>query len=198
MRFIYIYIHFFCYLVYEAIGTAATPGLLCQPRLIVEWLWRSRWNVDWQGKPKFSEKTCPSATFVHHKIPHDKTRVWTRTAAVGSRRLTDWVMARPMQFIYFWVVSLDRASPGRKVYTFTWQRKAKKKKETKNVDVLNWIRNRNLRARTAEDGSCLPPSSYANRHIREVTDKINTLGSTTDVERILSLVYDKKSRPLST
>jgi hypothetical protein len=22
-------------------------------------LWRSRWNVDWQGKPKFSEKTCP-------------------------------------------------------------------------------------------------------------------------------------------
>jgi hypothetical protein len=22
-----------------------------------------------QGKPKFSEKTCPSATFVHHKIP---------------------------------------------------------------------------------------------------------------------------------
>jgi hypothetical protein len=28
------------------------------------WLWRSRWNVDWQGKPKFSEETCPSATFV--------------------------------------------------------------------------------------------------------------------------------------
>jgi hypothetical protein len=26
-------------------------------------------------KPKFSEKTCPSATFVHHKIPHDQTRV---------------------------------------------------------------------------------------------------------------------------
>jgi hypothetical protein len=21
------------------------------------------------------EKTCPSATFVHHKIPHDQTRV---------------------------------------------------------------------------------------------------------------------------
>jgi hypothetical protein len=28
---------FFCiYLVYEAIGTAATPGLLCQPRVIVK------------------------------------------------------------------------------------------------------------------------------------------------------------------
>jgi hypothetical protein len=44
-------------------------------------------NVDWQGKPKFSEKTCPSTTFVHHKIPHDQTRVWTRVAAVGSRQL---------------------------------------------------------------------------------------------------------------
>jgi hypothetical protein len=25
------------------------------------------------GKPKFSEKTCPSATFVDHKISHDQT-----------------------------------------------------------------------------------------------------------------------------
>jgi hypothetical protein len=24
------------------------------------WWWRNRWN-DWQGKPKYSEKTCPSA-----------------------------------------------------------------------------------------------------------------------------------------
>jgi hypothetical protein len=59
------------------------------------WLWRSRWNVDWQGKPKFSEKTCPSATIVHHKIPHDQSRVRTRAAAVGSRRLTAWAMMRP-------------------------------------------------------------------------------------------------------
>jgi hypothetical protein len=34
------------------------------------------------------EKTCLSATFVPHKIPHDQTRVWTRAAAVGSRWLT--------------------------------------------------------------------------------------------------------------
>jgi hypothetical protein len=65
------------------------------------WLWRSRWNVDWQGKPKFSEKTCPSATFVHHKIPHDQTRVWTQAAAVGSRRLTAWAMARPVYLFNF-------------------------------------------------------------------------------------------------
>jgi hypothetical protein len=65
------------------------------------WLWRSRWNVDWLGKPKFSEKTCPSATFVHHKIPHDQTRVWTRVAAVGSRQLTAWAMARPFHILTY-------------------------------------------------------------------------------------------------
>jgi hypothetical protein len=65
----------FFFLVCETIATAATPGLLCQPRVIVKMIVESRWKVDWQGKPKFSEKTCPSATFVHHKIPHDQTRV---------------------------------------------------------------------------------------------------------------------------
>jgi hypothetical protein len=28
-----------------------------------------------EKKLKFSEITCPSATFVHHKIPHDQTRI---------------------------------------------------------------------------------------------------------------------------
>jgi hypothetical protein len=26
------------------------------------WLWSNWWNEDWQRKPKYSEKTCPSAT----------------------------------------------------------------------------------------------------------------------------------------
>jgi hypothetical protein len=26
------------------------------------WGWRISWNEDWQGKPKYSEKTCPNAT----------------------------------------------------------------------------------------------------------------------------------------
>jgi hypothetical protein len=26
------------------------------------WLWRTWWNEDWQEKPKYSEKTCPSTT----------------------------------------------------------------------------------------------------------------------------------------
>jgi hypothetical protein len=43
------------------LGTAATSGLLykCPGWL---WWWIIWWNEDWQGKPKYSEKTCPSAT----------------------------------------------------------------------------------------------------------------------------------------
>jgi hypothetical protein len=37
----------FFYLVCETIGTAATPGLLCQPRVIVKMIVESRWNVDY-------------------------------------------------------------------------------------------------------------------------------------------------------
>jgi hypothetical protein len=66
---------YYYYLVCEAIGTAATPGLLCQPRVIVKMIVEKQWNVEWQGKPKFSKKTFPSATFVHHKMPHNQTRV---------------------------------------------------------------------------------------------------------------------------
>jgi hypothetical protein len=41
------------------LGTAATTGLLYQPRMIGD---GDLWNEDWQGKPKYSEKTRPSAT----------------------------------------------------------------------------------------------------------------------------------------
>jgi hypothetical protein len=41
---------FYLILVCEALGTAATPGLLCQPRVIVKMI------VEKQGKPKFSER----------------------------------------------------------------------------------------------------------------------------------------------
>jgi hypothetical protein len=65
---------YFYYLVCEAIGTAATPGLFCQPRVIVKMIVEKQMECKLAGKPKFSEKTCPNAAFVHHKIPHDQTR----------------------------------------------------------------------------------------------------------------------------
>jgi hypothetical protein len=49
--------------------------------------------VKWQGKPKYSEKTCPTPP-CPPQILYDLTRAQTRAAAVGSRRLTAWAMAR--------------------------------------------------------------------------------------------------------
>jgi hypothetical protein len=46
------------------------------------------------GKPKYSEKICPSATlFTTNPIWPERAR--TRAAAVGSQRLTAWAMALP-------------------------------------------------------------------------------------------------------
>jgi hypothetical protein len=58
-------LYFFLNLVCEAIGTAATPGLLCQPRVIVKMI------VKKQMECRLAGETCPNATFFHHKIPHD-------------------------------------------------------------------------------------------------------------------------------
>jgi hypothetical protein len=48
----------------------------------------------WQGKSKYSEKTCPDAT-LSTTNPTCQTRARTRAAAVGSQRLTASAMARP-------------------------------------------------------------------------------------------------------
>jgi hypothetical protein len=45
------------------------------------WMWSSPWNENWQGKPKYSEKTCPSATSSTTNPP------WTDLGSnSGSRR----------------------------------------------------------------------------------------------------------------
>jgi hypothetical protein len=65
----------FFYLDYEAIDTAATAGLLCQPRVIEKMIVKKQMEYRLAGKPKFSEEICTSATFIHHKRPHDQNRV---------------------------------------------------------------------------------------------------------------------------
>jgi hypothetical protein len=44
------------------LGTSATNWPIVPPTNDRWWMWSSRWNENWQGKLKYSEKTCPSAT----------------------------------------------------------------------------------------------------------------------------------------
>jgi hypothetical protein len=54
------------------LGTAATTGLLYQPRMIGEGDCGEIGGMKIvQGKPKYSEKTLPHRHFVLHKISHD-------------------------------------------------------------------------------------------------------------------------------
>jgi hypothetical protein len=46
----------------SSLGTAATSGLFYKPDDRWGWLWSNWWHEEWQGKPKYSEKTCPRAT----------------------------------------------------------------------------------------------------------------------------------------
>jgi hypothetical protein len=62
------------------------------------WLWWLRriwWNEDWQGKLKYSEKTCPSAT-----LSTTNPTCQTRAAMVGSQWLIAWGMAWPKRSSY--------------------------------------------------------------------------------------------------
>jgi hypothetical protein len=53
------------------------------------------WNEEWQGKPKYSEKTCPSSTLPTTN-PTCQIRARTRAAAMGSQPLTASALARPI------------------------------------------------------------------------------------------------------
>jgi hypothetical protein len=72
------------------LGTSATNWHMYKFRMMIKW--SSRWNENWQGKPKYSEKPAPVPLYLP-QIPHDL--IWVRNrAAVGSRRLTARAMAR--------------------------------------------------------------------------------------------------------
>jgi hypothetical protein len=57
-------------LVSEAIGTAATPGLLCQPRVIVKMIVEKQMECRLAGETEmYSEETCPSASLSNTTNP---------------------------------------------------------------------------------------------------------------------------------
>jgi hypothetical protein len=47
------------------------------------WMWSSRWNDNWQWKPKYSEKTCPSATL---STTNPTWLDWARTRRLNPLR----------------------------------------------------------------------------------------------------------------
>jgi hypothetical protein len=80
----------------KSLSTAATSGLLYKPQMTDEDdFWSNWWNEDWQGKPKYLEKTCPSATLSTTKSHMTRPRLQPWTATVESQRLTAWAMVRP-------------------------------------------------------------------------------------------------------
>jgi hypothetical protein len=71
-------------------------GLLYKPQMTDEDdFWSNWWNENWQEKPKYSEKTCPSAILSTTKSHMTRPGLEPRTVAVGSQRLTVWAMAWP-------------------------------------------------------------------------------------------------------
>jgi hypothetical protein len=107
----YYYYYYYWWCGTKSLGTAATSGLLNKPQMIDEDdFWSNWWNEDWQGKPKYSEKTCPSATLSTTKSHMTRPGLEPRTAAVGSQRLTAWAMARAFysvtEIVLLWPILL--------------------------------------------------------------------------------------------
>jgi hypothetical protein len=88
------------YLVCEAIGTAATPGLLCQPRVIVKMIVEKQMECRLAGETKVLGENLPQRHFCPSQNPTWPDRVWTQAAVVGSRRLIASAMARPKECMY--------------------------------------------------------------------------------------------------
>jgi hypothetical protein len=58
------------------------------------WMFSCRWNENWQGKPKYSEKTCPSANL--STTNPTRPELGSNTSRNGrNRRLTAWDVVRP-------------------------------------------------------------------------------------------------------
>jgi hypothetical protein len=53
----------------EAIGTAATPGLFCQPLVIVKMIVEKQMDVDWQGETEILGENLPQRHFCPSQNP---------------------------------------------------------------------------------------------------------------------------------
>jgi hypothetical protein len=71
------------------LGTAATVWPIIPAPDDRWWLWSNRWSVNWQGKPKHSDKTCSSATLstINPTWPHSGSKPDRRGGKAATNRL---------------------------------------------------------------------------------------------------------------
>jgi hypothetical protein len=65
----YFNVFFFLILVCEAIGTAATPGLLCQPRVIVKMIVEKQMECSLAGETEVLGEKVPQRHFCSSQNP---------------------------------------------------------------------------------------------------------------------------------
>jgi hypothetical protein len=63
------YYYYYYYLVCEAIGTAATPGLLCQPRVIVKMIVETQMECTLAGETEVLGEILPQRQFSPSQNP---------------------------------------------------------------------------------------------------------------------------------
>jgi hypothetical protein len=77
------------------LGTAAITGLLYQPQMMDDGDCGAIGGIKVGRGNRSTRRRPASAPLFPPQIPLDQTRARTRTAAVGSQKLTAWAMARP-------------------------------------------------------------------------------------------------------
>jgi hypothetical protein len=106
---------FFLILVCEAIGTAATPGLLCQPRVIVKMMMEKKMECRFAGETEALGENLPQRHFCPSQNPtwpdpglHPGRRGGKFTE-VKTRSLTNepasWTNQANYLYIYLWLYS---------------------------------------------------------------------------------------------
>jgi hypothetical protein len=65
----YYYYYYYYYLVCEAIGTSATPGLLCQPQVIVKMIVEKQMECRLPGETEVLEENLPQLHFCPSQNP---------------------------------------------------------------------------------------------------------------------------------
>jgi hypothetical protein len=94
-------LNFFLVLVCEAIGTAATLGLLCQPRVIVKMIVEKQMECRLAGETEALGETLPQRHFCPSQNPtwpdpgRRGEKPTTNRLSYGAAQLTALAMARP-------------------------------------------------------------------------------------------------------